>query len=65
MKEYRVTMFKKYPAWDEHNGILDFVHAENREQAIRFVRRQFRLDGHLDRLTGPVTWRAEVVKPEN
>lgn len=62
MNEYRVTIFKKFPAHDEMGGITYTTTAKNKSQAIRFIRREASDDGHIGMGQGRYTIRAEEVE---
>jgi len=46
VKQYRVTLQFKEPAWDEQDGIPYEVYAVSKSEAIKYVRKKAYNDGH-------------------
>jgi hypothetical protein len=62
-RQYRVTIRKRHPAWDETNGIVYTVNATGKSRAIRDARRMAEDGGHVGSGQGHYTMTAEDVGP--
>ena len=63
MTEFRVTLTFQFPAWDEKNGIVYFINAKSKADAVKYARADAKRDGHIGPGTtgkGRNSFRAEV-----
>jgi hypothetical protein len=58
MNQYQVIVTVQYPAHDERDGIVFYVEAGNKQEAIRKARRISDREGQIHREQGRATWRA-------
>ena len=58
MREYKVTVTVQYPSWDEQDGIVFYVSASSKADAIAAARMENARGGQVHRGQGRATWRA-------
>ena len=59
MTTYTVTIKKKFPAWDEKEGLGYYrVEAKSKSEAIKIIREEYRWDGKTRPGQGRITFPA-------
>jgi len=62
MIKYCVTLRFQFPAWDEKEGIIYYITAKSKSEAIKWTRKNAERDGHTSGAQkGRITFKAEEI----